>query len=114
ISSLVCRSYVDFLKEIFEYFFVGWVVLFLCIYHSSSSSLYDITQYFCMGFLAFTFVRYVPAHLICSALCFLFVVIIWICVDVLGTNPNMFVYVVFLIVFIGILKVVEAAPAQYI
>ncbi|CAL9217779.1 unnamed protein product [Arabidopsis halleri] len=98
ITCVSSRSYVDFLKEIFEYFFVGWVVLFLWIYHSSSSSLYDNTKYFwlCMAFLAFTCIRYVPAHLICSAICFLFVAMIWICDDVLGPNPNMFVYVAYL------------------
>ncbi|KAG7599545.1 hypothetical protein ISN44_As06g037250 [Arabidopsis suecica] len=99
----------DFVTEIFEYFFVGWVLLFLWIYHSSSSSLYDNTQHFwlCMAFLAFTCIRYIPAHLIFSAICFIFVVIIWICAAVLGTTPNMFVYVAFLTIVIGILKVVQ-------
>ncbi|AAF79668.1 hypothetical protein AtNW77_Chr1g0044191 [Arabidopsis thaliana] len=118
INRISSRSYeeiMDVLKNICEYFFVGWVVLFLWMYHSSSSSLYDNTQYFwlCMAFLAFTCIRYVPARLICSAICFIFVVIIWFCADVLGTTPSMFANAVFLIVFIGILKVIEEVIGSY-
>ncbi|CAH8307346.1 unnamed protein product [Eruca vesicaria subsp. sativa] len=72
VSEIRINDVVDTLSRIVTYFFVGWFVLFVCVFLIGNSSLDHTSQPFglCMVFLAFVSMRHVIPNLIWSIIFF--------------------------------------------